>query len=822
MMGMSTRLAAQLALIRPPEKLADRLVAAGIAGAPATQGRDLSEKPVLGYVLEVTRPWLPSSKLLPLLVETLEAQVAHLTSKTPLDDQFEAVLKAVNQTLNDISESGETDWIGNFNGLIVLLGNNELHFSQTGNLPAYLLQNNRIRQITDDPHDPDPHPIKTFSNLASGQLNENDTLLIANQELYNEISLDALRRIMNTATPRSSCLAIAKELRTERNSKVSALITNIRSSKETVAEAEVVDLSEFMESRAKKVYKTLLPGFQTLTKHSKALGAASLSLARKAGESGMAAAKQVSEQAKQKLAEKKSEPTPNLDELPSPSLPEEDIVSPPSAPAKEQLAQEEPSPTTEAREEIHSGNVEVILPKERRDAARSAETEAEIGSIIPASEFAVEQESLPGDGSPEAIAPASQALWDRVMHIITVTIPKQARTFLVWFSEWIQVPKNKKITALGVAGILILSVVWGAVAGRGLPAPTEEGVVNNQTLLKDVQEIADRLPTEIELEQNIQASRLIEEAYGKLGQVVNPSDSQADQATELWQAITQQADVLTKTVRLTTSTTYNFPGNPVSFIAAQPYFFARESASNRILRTGTGTLPNLQESNSLPDANEVIANVSRSTDPDTAGLVLTKQSRVFRIIQSGNTTLLREISPASGEFAASQAIAAYAGNIYLLDGVTGLVWRYRGTGTSYEGGVSMLDANQVDLSNSISFAIDGSLFFLKQDGSILKVTAGQVDTNFSTESFPELTKTLIRPVKILTNESFSNVYVLDGGTTASNHSTAKIIEFDKNGVFKRQFAFSDEFTNVQSFDINPKEGKLWVLNNGTLHEFTIP
>ncbi|MEI8004211.1 MAG: hypothetical protein WCG94_07720, partial [Methanothrix sp.] len=219
---MSPSIGADLCQITAPEKLAQQFMASGVLGGDST---NLKERPVLAYIFEVLRPWLPSSELLPSLAKVLEDAYAKLDPETALDDQLEEILRLVNQQLNAISESGETDWIGNLNGLIVLIGDGDLHFSQTGHLPAFLLQNNRIRQITDDTaHEADPHPLKTFAALASGSLQVGDYLLAANQELYNEISLDALRRIMNTASPYLASLSIAKELKRANNPAVSSLI----------------------------------------------------------------------------------------------------------------------------------------------------------------------------------------------------------------------------------------------------------------------------------------------------------------------------------------------------------------------------------------------------------------------------------------------------------------------------------------------------------------------------------------------------------------------------------------------------------------------
>src|SRR5690606_8260025 len=132
-------------------KLSDRFISSGALFQ--NERASLSSQVFLGYIFEITQPWFPSSRVLPSILETIHENHPKLTPAKHVADQFEELLKRINEQLNAISEGGETDWIGNLNGLILVISGNELHFSQTGTCPAYMLQKNRIRQITDDlPH----------------------------------------------------------------------------------------------------------------------------------------------------------------------------------------------------------------------------------------------------------------------------------------------------------------------------------------------------------------------------------------------------------------------------------------------------------------------------------------------------------------------------------------------------------------------------------------------------------------------------------------------------------------------------------------------
>lgn len=79
----------------------------------------------------------------------------------------------------------------------------------------------------------------------------------------------------------------------------------------------------------------------------------------------------------------------------------------------------------------------------------------------------------------------------------------------------------------------------------------------------------------------------------------------------------------------------------------------------------------------------------------------------------------------------------------------------------------------------------------------------------------------MQPLQVITNDDMNSIFILDGGLTSADRSTAKVLEFDKSGNFIRQYAFPKQFTNVRSFDISPKERKLWLLNADSVQEFDI-
>jgi hypothetical protein len=795
---MSAPLAVQLCRVISPERLSDRLLSSGVF--TLSEERSLGDQVILAYLFEVIQPWLPSSQLLPSLQATLAEELPKLhdhNGQGDLADRFELLLRGVNQTLNSVSEAGETDWIGNLSGLIMVMSGEELHFAQTGRCHAYLLQNNRIRQITDDHSETpqDPHPLKTFANLATGTLKEGDQLIVGNHELYREVSLDALRRMLNTASPYQALQGIARELKREKNPAVQALV--FRFGFPATNEPEEVILEEEMQSGFKKFSRRVLP----LLDRAKTAGSKAGAVAATAATS---AAGKTQEVWVNKVAPKASE----LVEKGKQKLAKEE------APAEEAI--EDTGPVVEiiaSKKQREKQHLQAIAEAAEARVHQEPEEEDDFISVVPDSERTLETDHAPDI----KVAKKAKDTALSVLAKITTTL----RVALNHALSWLAIPGNKKRAALGSGVLILVLSVWiGISAARQQQVPTTDG--STLTLLREATDLKTKLDTAVNDNQQIEAARLIFEATAKLQALSSPTANQKHEADNLWKAITAHADTLGKTMRFTApAATYEFQTEVRGMIAGLPYFYGWNTSDHILDRTGRGNAADVQLQTPLSSSSDVIVSITRSSESDTVGYILTKQGKVHRISQVGTRTMLREINPSEGEFAVGDAVGSYAGHVYILDGKVGLLWRYTNTGTQYSRGVSMIDVNKFDIKRSVSFAIDGSVYFLRSNGEVLKFHGGRQETGFSLTDLPPVAEKFIQPLQIITNETFPSIYVLDAGATSSPWSSARILEFTKNGTFVRQFAFPPEFTKIRAFDINPKEKKLWVLNDKTVAEFDI-
>lgn len=782
---MTEHLRVNYCRIVPPERLSDRFLISGTFSR--SEDGSLKDEVILAYVLEVNQPMFSSSHVFPTIIATLEEQYPTLTPGDSLDSQFELVLRNLNQRLNALSESGETDWIGNLNGMVLVLSEEQLHFSETGHCPAYLLQNNRIRQISDSTgEDKDPHPLKTFANLASGKLEADEYILVANHELYNEISLDALRRTLHQTSPYAASSAISKHLKKERNSAVASIILYIEESEAPYTEPKEIFMDEVMESSYRKIGRRLMPVWRTVSSATKQT-VATTNTAAKAG-----------------IAYTAGTVAPKLAELSQTGAKavRETVATHASKKRKDTAIPVLDRPV-----------VERILPKALRDAEQDSPAPDEavepaadtpdVEQIIPASEFEFEQE-----------APSPPTHEAQPKKLTASNLRGKLQALL----------GKKKQVALASAAILIVLIGGTVVRSRHNTVEVTKNT-QNQDIITKAAKLEEQISRAVNLKQETEASRKVEEARVTLAKASKPTSAQKKQIDEIAIKLNLYSDQLSKTTRLSSPTaTYTMPGNSNALLADLPYFFGTPEGNKNgtLLRTGKGEARVTQAVLQLPDPEDPIISLASATEEDTAGLALTRRSKVYRIVQESDKTFIRSIKPDSGNFPAADAIQSYAGNIYLLDCKSGLLWKYTNTGTSYSKGTSIINATKYNIKDSVSLAIDGDIYILMKNGTLQKFTSGKLQDNFSLKGLPYLSQKIILPRQVVTSQALDHIYVLDGGLTSSTTSTAKILVFGKDGTFVNQFAFPDTYTDVKAFAIDADQKTVWVLNNKEIGEFALP
>jgi len=163
-------------------------------------------------------------------------------------------------------------------------------------------------------------------------------------------------------------------------------------------------------------------------------------------------------------------------------------------------------------------------------------------------------------------------------------------------------------------------------------------------------------------------------------------------------------------------------------------------------------------------------------------------------------------------------IGGYFGNLYVLDAEQDRILKYTPTGNSYDSSpTDYFQADtRVELGNAVDMAIDGYIYVLLADGSILRFSGGQEEA-FSVSGLED--HGLQSPTAIFTTPETEYIYVADTGNE-------RVVQLDKEGAFVRQFRPPREsieaFQNLQDVFVNEGRGQLLALNSDQLLLALIP
>ncbi len=139
----------------------------------------------------------------------------------------------------------------------------------------------------------------------------------------------------------------------------------------------------------------------------------------------------------------------------------------------------------------------------------------------------------------------------------------------------------------------------------------------------------------------------------------------------------------------------------------------------------------------------------------------------------------------------------FSSNLYLLDN-GGEIWKYPFLETEFSSKQRWLK-EQTSLSSALSMAVDGSLWVLLNDGSILRFTQG--DSNFF--RITGLEKGFSNPSIIYTDFNSENLYILDKGNS-------RVVAIDKSGEYKAEYHWS-EMSSVNDLLVLEEQSKIFLL-----------
>lgn len=700
-------------------------------------------------LVEIVSPWFSTAQVGQTIINTF-SQGYYLGGSTSDLTNFEEALKRVNEALAQATQNGETNWIGNLNAILAVVIENKIHLAQTGRAEAYIFREGKINHLTFGlaQNQIETHPLKTFSNVTSGELKSKDKVLITNPDLISEIDLETLREIIALHHPNEAILQIAKILKRKKVKTVNCVILDLLSLEEASRQPvtslpDNIHLDKPIESVwviLEKFWQQILKPIANFTgNHAKTATTHSWAFTKKYIT---------------KMQNRKTEELPR----------KKDLFD------KEFLSEEQATEEGLLKDEEIKYSPELNVHHYERELAEKH----------------------------DRLKP--------IMNRTSAILTKIWQGLIIFFS-WVWTMFRQKKTRpyfLVVMALIILVILSLAINARRHGGQEKLTLLEAQNMLREA-EAAEKEATMAALSNDQEkATELYAECFEKSQKIISNEIIKVS-AQEVLGKCQRELDKLTDTTRfdnLKPIITAEKDTKAVFVVAGQVFFVTKDTIYKSTTSGGA-----LNKAATLPRNNGdfLFGAVAGSNI-----YLYTSAQKVYEFMPE---TSKLELVKIDGTWETANAMAYYAGNLYLLDGILGQIYRHTSGSNAYGSGEKYITSASIDVKNSNSLAIDGSIFVLRAAGEVLELQKAKLQ-DFSLRDTPAPQASIEKPIKIYTDSDTTSIYVLDG-------AVSRILEFDKEGRFVHQYALPPELNNLTDFTVSVKAKKIWILNEDNLYEISI-
>jgi len=149
--------------------------------------------------------------------------------------------------------------------------------------------------------------------------------------------------------------------------------------------------------------------------------------------------------------------------------------------------------------------------------------------------------------------------------------------------------------------------------------------------------------------------------------------------------------------------------------------------------------------------------------------------------------------------------------LYILDHTNNQIYRHQQTNSGYGKGLPWVTNSNVNLRDGISMAIDGAIYVLKQNNTIIRLAAGVQKPLALGAIEPRLNTA----TKIWTNDESDFIYLLDPAGKRIIVLDKKVSNTVTRATIKVQYE-SDQFSDIKDFVIKEKDKAIYLLDGNKL------
>lgn len=760
---MADNLSQHLRII-PSQRLDDRFLT---AQRLVSEDKDKQNMGEIYAVVEITRPWLTVSQIGSKIVNTFKKAYYEGDSSSDLVN-FEKAVKQVNEMLLNLTEQGETDWIGHLNAVIGILIDREIHITSAGIAQAYLFRDGKVSHITEKRRSNEPHPLKTFGSIISGTLLVDDAILITSSSLMDTISLTVLKTYFDETDLVDTGNLLLKHIKRSHIKTTGSVILKLTSQalgNQDAPEVLYTDQSFKANSQAlKEIWlKNMLPSLIMLG-------------------------------AKLTLFGQNLKNTTKTKVIPATSKITKDTLTKVNQNAKKTWDKTKPALDEQGKKFAHHFDSALTGIKDtKKDTSHFNDDSAE--SIIGKSIFTINdyQETAQKQADTKLTK-----IWKKTINL-TQLAWKNSKKHIRTLGQ----PKNRPLlfTLIGIFLVVCL------IASIAIQRHNKNLQLTTSDQKKTLAAASDKLSQgQIALSngQNSKAQVDFGEAL-KLAQSLDNTPLES-QASYIIKTSSNEFDKLTGTTRLDSlAAITKINGSHLRIIKNKVYTI---NSAGEIFETGLVDNSISLKVATLPNDDKAVMSTINSTN-DTL-LIETQKKNLYEYQPTDKK--LTKIKSADSSFEPSVDQAVFNDTTYLLDPTNNQIWKYA-INSGQTNSKSAYITDGTSLNNSLSLAIDGSVYVLFKNGQVDEFTKGQKQ-EFKLDSIPEPFDQIKGALQIYTDPDTTSIYILD-------KADKRIIEFDKNGQFTHQYILPNNFKDIKSFIVQPKGHNAYVVNKDQIYQINL-
>ncbi len=161
------------------------------------------------------------------------------------------------------------------------------------------------------------------------------------------------------------------------------------------------------------------------------------------------------------------------------------------------------------------------------------------------------------------------------------------------------------------------------------------------------------------------------------------------------------------------------------------------------------------------------------------------------------------------------AVDTYQGRFYVLDTAANQIYRYIPQGETYPNPPeNYFTLPPRSLAGARDMAIDGFVYLLFDDGTVMKFLGGEPEGTFQMRGVP---KDLLQPVALAVDPvgGSGTIYIADAG-----HQ--RIVVLNSDGTFRAQFYADDAFEGLEAISVDEVNRRMYVIAAGQLYVASLP